>query len=492
MDIKEFINKYKTEVSLFLTCFVLAFTLYSLTSLKYPNDDQFILYRYIDNIVEGNGFVYNMSERVLGSTTPLFTLLASFFKYLFISVDTPVVVAYLNILLLSLSSAFLYRVARKFISNNLSIFAVIVFILNLSRTIPEGMETPLFLLLLFIFLDRILDSKNFSASIFLALAILTRPDAGLVAVLAFFFWWQRVGLKETIKLTLVCLVTALPWLVFSFVYFGNIVPQSLLAKLHSEDIVNLPAIQGAKVQLSSISRIYWGRIFDPENIMLQTIFNLIPVSLLIFIGVKNKISKHNWILFAIPFIYFLSFSISNPVMFPWYVSQVEPMWILLSVFGLGFLLSFIKNNYIKILICAILILGPFSFWFKNATTTNTGTKMALFQIADYINKNKKTSDTIGLSNIGIVGYFTDLYIVDFFGLIRPSSVEFYPIIDKCLDTSKLFVIPPELVIDSKPDWLMASDGEMVRCFKDGEWMRENYKEVYNIGEARVYRKIGYE
>src|SRR5438105_15675116 len=37
-------------------------------------DDAFITFRYSRNILEGQGFVYNPGTRVLGTTTPLFTL----------------------------------------------------------------------------------------------------------------------------------------------------------------------------------------------------------------------------------------------------------------------------------------------------------------------------------------------------------------------------------------------------------------------------------
>ena len=38
-------------------------------------DDTYIKYRYAANIATGHGFVYNIGERVLGTTLPLFTLL---------------------------------------------------------------------------------------------------------------------------------------------------------------------------------------------------------------------------------------------------------------------------------------------------------------------------------------------------------------------------------------------------------------------------------
>src|SRR5205814_7299130 len=38
-------------------------------------DDAFITFRYSRNIVEGQGFVYNPGSQVLGTTTPLYTVL---------------------------------------------------------------------------------------------------------------------------------------------------------------------------------------------------------------------------------------------------------------------------------------------------------------------------------------------------------------------------------------------------------------------------------
>src|SRR5690348_1608071 len=38
-------------------------------------EDAYITLRYADNIAAGRGFVYNPGEQVLGTTTPLFTLI---------------------------------------------------------------------------------------------------------------------------------------------------------------------------------------------------------------------------------------------------------------------------------------------------------------------------------------------------------------------------------------------------------------------------------
>jgi arabinofuranosyltransferase len=66
-------TKLPVQLWLMILLAVLARTIFWLKT-GYTSDDAFITYRYVQNILAGNGFVYNPGERVLGSSTPLFTL----------------------------------------------------------------------------------------------------------------------------------------------------------------------------------------------------------------------------------------------------------------------------------------------------------------------------------------------------------------------------------------------------------------------------------
>ena len=46
-------------------------------------EDALITFRYAANLAAGDGFAYNVGERVLGTTTPLFTLLLATCGFLF-------------------------------------------------------------------------------------------------------------------------------------------------------------------------------------------------------------------------------------------------------------------------------------------------------------------------------------------------------------------------------------------------------------------------
>lgn len=486
--VKDFLNKYYMEILLAGVTLLASIIIFWWSDLRFPNDDQFILFRYIDNIVEGKGFVYNEGERVLGATTPLFTLVAALFKYIFPFVSTPDIVAYLNIIFLTIGAIFFWKIAERFFTRNIAILATSIFALNMSRTIPEGMETPLFLLTALAFIYYLLREKYYLSSIFLAFAILTRPDAGLIAIIAVIYWWQKIGLRMTIRLVIITTSVVLPWAIFATIYFGSFVPQSLMTKLHSSEIYNLPALQALKIQAAHLSRIYWGKIFDPDSIPLQVVFNLIPFLFLVVLGAMKRVSRSNWVIFVIPLLYISSFSLSNPIIFPWYLSQMEPFWILVSLFGFAFILERFKNHYLRILLIIIIAIGPFVSWIKLAATEDRGSKMAAFSVGSYIREHMKDSDTVGLADIGIVGYISEAYIVDFIGLINTDSVSYYPIRDGCRDKRELYVIPPELIIQKIPNWLVAGDRSLTSCFITSDWFKDNYTFVYSSGGAKVWRR----
>lgn len=477
----------RVEVLVAGTALTLSSVVFFFSSLRFSNDDQFIFYRYIHNLVSGNGFVYNLGERVLGTTSPFFTLVASALKYLLPSISVPDVVAFLNIGLFSASAVYFYFLCRRFIPSPYLFVAVGVYILSLARVVPEGMETSLFLLSTFAFLHALFAERHYRSAVFLALAVLTRPDALLIAVLAGIYWFFNVGFLKTMRIGMLALVVLLPWLLFSTWYFGSFIPQSVATKLHSEEIYQIPTMHAAKVQLASISRLYWGRLFDPENIPIQIVVNLAPLILLSFMGAWKLIRSGAWILCAVPVVYLFSFSISNPIIFPWYLSQMEPFWVLLSMVGVAFLARHIHRKiFIPIVVCLILF-GPLYSYLQLATRLDSGSKATAFDAASYLKEKMKPGERVGAVDFGIVGYQTNAPLLDFIGLVSPDSVAYYPVEDACVPPHELYVIPPQLIMDARPEWIVAGDAQMVPCFREGEWFKEAYDLSYSAGGARIYK-----
>ena len=77
-------------------------------------DDAYITFRYARNLVEGAGFVYNPGERVLGTTTPLYTLLMAGLPLVTGSRDSPALALAVNALFGALSVGLLYLLSHRF------------------------------------------------------------------------------------------------------------------------------------------------------------------------------------------------------------------------------------------------------------------------------------------------------------------------------------------------------------------------------------------
>lgn len=476
------------EILIATTTLAASLLVFLFSELKAPNDDQFILFRYIDNLAAGKGFVFNDGEYVLGSTTPLFTLLAALLKVPIPTTETPVLVAMLNMSLLTAAGFFFVRLARHFVPLRYAVLAGLIFSFNLSKTIPEGMETPLFLLGMLAFFYYLFNKRFVASAVLLAVCVLTRPDAGLIALVAGIYWLQHAGLSNAIRYTTISLACAMPWFVFATAYFGSFIPQSLTTKLHSEEIYDLSAIQAAKIQLAHISRLFWGKIFDPENLPLQSLLNMLPVLALAALGGLRNLGRNSWPLFAVPLMYFASLAISNPIIFPWYLSEMEPVWILIAVMGAVYISGKFRTQIVAWFVMALLIVGPLYGWLTLTVTDGPGTKMAAFDIGQYIKDHKFPDDTVGLADIGIVGYVSEARIEDFIGLVNTYAVEFYPVSEPCKVTGSIYTVPPQLVMHTQPDWLVSGVEQMSPCLLGSDWFKDTYDRVQRAGGAILWKK----
>lgn len=254
------------------------------------NDDAFITYRYAYNLATGQGFVYNVGERVLGTTTPLLTLLlgvlglawqgllrlssiwapAVSLRWPDLLAFMPEAAAWIGATSLAVGGWLLGKLgesqaATEGVAPNSpeGEFSLVVWAVKwagylLYPTFPlllgtMGMEMPLYLVFCLGAVAAFGRSRYLLAAVCAALAFLTRPDglllAALLAVAGAWRWrsqttylkmlsqWQPGGADALgffrnfpWQPAGVFLALALPWLIFAWLYFGSPVPVTLVAK----------------------------------------------------------------------------------------------------------------------------------------------------------------------------------------------------------------------------------------------------------------------
>ncbi len=193
-----------------------------------------IVLRYARNLAEGNGLVYNMGERVMGFTTPSFTLLSG----LFVALGGDQAPAWQNtfgLFCMLGTAAVAARLLVRIGAGPAAPLAVALITFNPAAAynyLHVGMEVHLFALLFLLALDLHMSQRTKASSVVAALLFLTRPEGALLIVMLLAATWRserRLPTREAGA----WLGTTAPWLVFATVYYGSPVPATLPAKAGS-------------------------------------------------------------------------------------------------------------------------------------------------------------------------------------------------------------------------------------------------------------------
>ena len=194
-------------------------------------EDQLIVLRYARNLVEGNGLVYNVGERVMGFTTPLWTLLSTAFVA-FGGDSAPAWQNTFGVFCMLGTAALAARLLVRIGAGAAAPLAVVL-ITFAAPSIPRyyflGMEVHLFTLLYLLALDLHLSRRPAAAGVATGALFLTRPEGALLAVMLLVHNWLSTRLVP-LRQAFAAAATVLPWLAFALFYFGTITSATLKAK----------------------------------------------------------------------------------------------------------------------------------------------------------------------------------------------------------------------------------------------------------------------
>jgi hypothetical protein len=450
-------------------------------------DDSFITYRYTRNILAGNGFVYNPGERVLGTTTPLYTILLVVLGFFTGGTHAPfpLISLIVNALSDALTCLLLLRLGRKLNSPLAGIGCAFVWaVAPYSVTFAiGGLETSLYVLLLTGTVSAYIDRRYPLAAFLGALSLLTRPDAlillgpmafdRLISLLAprrEASFARRV--RSAVKELAIFLVPVLPWVIFSVAYFGSPLPHSIAAKSLA---YNLPG-EAAFIRLLQhyATPFLENLTFGTPAIGVGAVLYLF----LYFVGARHALQaqKHLWFWLAYPWLYFITFAVANPLIFRWYLTPPLPAYFFAILVGVERILSQIasaprvKEQPVArlSLITIFVVLLPLGLTLRGWTLhpdhaqSRPAPEMAYIQLellyrqaADSLAPEMSTYSSpplLAAGDVGVLGFYTGAHILDTVGLNSPVSTRYYP-----LDSSLYvinYAIPPDLIVDQQPDYVV--------------------------------------
>lgn len=459
-------------------------------------DDAFITFRYARNIVQGVGFVYNPGEYVLGTTTPLYTLLLATIGGVGGGVDFPAVAPVLNALADGVNVALLYLIARRLLGHPVPGLAAGLLWAVAPRSVAfavGGMETSVYVALMLGAFAAWLWDRTVLASALAGLATLARPDALIWAgPLALAMMWrvrrEQPGRPPLARLPWceggVYLAVLLPWLVYGTLVFGSPLTRSMTAKVAAY-------VQPWYTALGTFAVNYGVPFFEQETLgnAAVPVGGLLYPALAVAGGVA--LSRRDWRfipLAVFPWLCAAAFALVNIRMFNWYLVPPMAIYTLCVIAGVWMLavrvLGHKRASWALAVVAAIWLLFSLRDWElhpgygQDRPTPHMAWNEAEIlqeQVGQMIAARARPDAVIAAGDIGAVGWGSNLRILDTVGLISPQATPYYPV-DAAMLGASGYAIAPDLIFDLKPAYisLMESYGE------NGLFIDPRFEQQYHL------------
>ena len=331
-----------------------------------PFDDTYITFRYALNLATGFGFVYNIGEHVLGTTSPLWAMALAALRLAHVPIELGALTLSLTLDVATTVLLFRLLVSLDY-SADISLAAAVLFLcwfdyFSLARS---GMETSCFVFLATAALYSIVSSRLPRAAVCCALASLTRPEgAVLVALLLIALWRVRstIARRDVAACLAPLLIIAGGWAVYAIGTFGSVVPQSVMAKATMASDPGLRRFSWVNLALFFLKGQYGGDILERTYLQLMplaTALSGVAATALLWDVVRARDDmavRRTLALLCFPACYVTGLALSHAfTFFPWYYGPVYPFLAALTMVGVATLT--VGNRRIVAAVCALLISG---------------------------------------------------------------------------------------------------------------------------------------
>ena len=396
---------------------------------NYTYEDAFITFRYARNLVSGHGFVFNVGERIYGTTTPLFTLLLA--GWLIVFPENVILGARGFDLLAALGSLTLVWVLLSELEIKTPLRIAVLLLLAISDKLWErdtgGMETPLVIFLMIAALYAVAQNKSLVAGIIAGMLLWTRIDTAIwVAVLIFVAWY--VNRRPSIRLILTVGLTYLPWLAFATLYFGSSIPYTVTAKWTAYQLGSNPTpwLDRLLVVLKWVT---------PVSIPIewssgQLIVGTITIALAVYGAFAVRRSTILMVLPVFGLLELVSLVSVGAVFEPRYF--VPLYWTILLLVGLG-LGTIWRRGFStvigqRVIAGLLFVTGLFGFWLIIQRAHYIRDYQlhvydsSLKPLGLWLNEHTPPNATVLLEPLGYAGFYANRYMIDEVGLVSPQVV----------------------------------------------------------------------
>jgi arabinofuranosyltransferase len=202
-------------------------------------DDAYITYRYVDNLLNGHGLVFNPGEHVEGYSTLLYVLLLAALSLPFRRALYPLSVGVNLVCAVAFVVCFYHHVQRKWGRRNAVIAAFLLALCPpLWLAVASGMETTLVLflqMLVWMCADRLVVAPRpatpYLLSASMVLLVLARADGFIMVFVALLYLAVNGRVRATLTCGLAVAALTSPAFLWRHAYYGYYFPNTYYAKV---------------------------------------------------------------------------------------------------------------------------------------------------------------------------------------------------------------------------------------------------------------------
>jgi len=381
--------------------------IFSYGTRNYQVDDALIYLRYVRNFYDGYGLVYNPGDRFNGLTSPLFTYVILIASWAIRDYQASLIAC--SAVFMSIASIYSGMLFSKTkleqLFTSLTVGSLGYFYLTF------GMETPLFLMLIVLSLYLHKLESDFFVICITLLTITRSERVFLAAPMLISFLLIHRRLPKTRYLVVAALIFLTPLLVNHF-YYGRFLPETGGAKL----------LQGKSGYWSDMLHPDWnffflgGKPLSPWYLMLpaygmfilarnvEAILGLVFLSFLAFFYGYFSIPSYFW--YYSPFVLFLALFSCRGI---FRIKELCLMqgWSSDRAFAGICLFVFVFHAYTRIIF-------PYP----------GGRHESYAKIGEWLKENTVETASIGMVEIGTVGWYSQRSVIDILGLVNRYNAEY--------------------------------------------------------------------
>lgn len=436
-------------------------------------DDAFITFRYAQNLAAGNGFVYNLGERVLGTTTPFLTFILA--DLALIRIEPPTGALVVSVLCSGAIAVIIYRLATWLRFTYWTVLPALCYIVWPRSVVADssGMETALFTLLVtaaFYFQHRRLTVYAVGMA---TLAAVTRPEG--IGVLGLLLVVDLIRDRSQYwKYLLTAGMILVPWVAVATYYFGSPIPNSIPAKMTIYS------------QFGEMS--VWERLVSVMG--WQTVIGivLLPAVIAGAIWLWRKQNFGRWELLWLAGMT-LFYTLGPSKLFFWYIAPIYPLFLVFATAAIVYAFEEIAWLHQRIR-WGVRIISTFILAILVAACVKPYRSLRAIQqtqesvhkgIGLYLANEAGKDDTVAAEDIGYMGYYSHLRVIDRDGLISPEVIPYNRI-----------GAYGQVVKDFRPNWVVVYEKSPLSNFMEEPWFMSAYQPAATFShdqmEYRVYRR----